>query len=92
MQIFGTIYIAPIEASVESPGVHITQYNNFANFPQALLLMTRLVECASNINIDNGVARGSGGSSTPLNFFGSNILATIIEPTANLPLVNGYWW
>ena len=42
-QVFGTIKSAPIEASVEYPGDHITQYNNFANFPQALLVMIRYV-------------------------------------------------
>ena len=26
---------------MEYPGNHITQYNNFANFPQALLVMIR---------------------------------------------------
>ena len=40
-QVFGTIKRAPIEASIESPGNDITQYNNFANFPQALLVMIR---------------------------------------------------
>ncbi|CAI8010565.1 Voltage-dependent L-type calcium channel subunit alpha-1C [Geodia barretti] len=42
MQVFGTIKRAPIESSMEYPGNHITQYNNFANFPQALLVMIRV--------------------------------------------------
>lgn len=50
---FGTIKRAPIEASVEVPGQHITIYNNFANFPQALLVMIRYVSPDSLLIPDN---------------------------------------